>query len=207
MSTLFQGIFMKKCNRCQETKPFNEFHKNKVFQDGYAHYCKLCRSEYNKKDSRRKEYDKEYRSNNKDQLKQCKKNYYENNKEDISLRMKQWYQDTKEKRNTYYRERRQKNINVRIKDNCSRRINGAIKNSKSNKTLDLVGCSVDFLKLHLESQFKEDMAWSNYGKWHIDHIKPCASFDLTDIEQQKICFHYTNLQPLWAIDNIKKSNK
>jgi len=52
------------------------------------------------------------------------------------------------------------------------------------------------------------MTWSNYGKgWHIDHIKPCASFDLSNPEQQKICFHYTNLQPLWAIDNIKKGAK
>lgn len=51
------------------------------------------------------------------------------------------------------------------------------------------------------------MSWDNFGEWYIDHIKPCCSFDLTDIEQQKKCFHYTNLQPLWAIDNLKKSGK
>ena len=51
------------------------------------------------------------------------------------------------------------------------------------------------------------MTWDNYGEWHIDHIKPCCGFDLTDFEQQKKCFHYTNLQPLWAKDNITKNGK
>ena len=65
------------------------------------------------------------------------------------------------------------------------------------------------LWVHLERQFTQGMTKENHGKygWHVDHIKPCSSFDLSDIEQQKLCFHYTNLQPLWAKDNIKKSNK
>jgi len=90
------------------------------------------------------------------------------------------------------------------------RIRYALKNNKkSNSTMNLVGCSLQELKKHLEKQFKQGMTWKNhslYG-WHIDHIKPCASFDLSNPEEQKKCFHYTNLQPLWAIDNIKKSNK
>jgi hypothetical protein len=62
---------------------------------------------------------------------------------------------------------------------------------------------------HLESKFTEGMSWSNYGYkgWHVDHIKPCASFDLSDPEEQKKCFHYTNLQPLWWYDNFKKGAK
>ena len=68
----------------------------------------------------------------------------------------------------------------------------------------LVGCAWDHLRTHLESQFTLGMTWENYGQWHIDHIRPCASFDLSDLEQQKECFHYTNLQPLWAEENIKK---
>jgi hypothetical protein len=68
----------------------------------------------------------------------------------------------------------------------------------------LCGCTIPELMLHLQSQFKEGMHWNNYGKWHIDHIRPCASFDLTDPEQQRQCFHYTNLQPLWARENIQK---
>ena len=61
--------------------------------------------------------------------------------------------------------------------------------------------------LYLQGKFKEGMHWNNLGKWHIDHIRPCASFDLTDPEQQKQCFHYTNLQPLWAAENIRKGAK
>jgi hypothetical protein len=80
--------------------------------------------------------------------------------------------------------------------------------NKHDKFLDLLGCSLGFAKLYLESLFKEGMSWDNYGygndKWHIDHIIPCALFDFTDIEQQRRCFHYTNLQPLWQPENFKK---
>ncbi len=74
---------------------------------------------------------------------------------------------------------------------------------------DLVGCSMEELETHLESQFQSGMTRENRGRagWHIDHIRPCCSFDLTDPEQQKQCFHYTNLQPLWATDNLRKSGK
>lgn len=73
----------------------------------------------------------------------------------------------------------------------------------------LLGCSSQQLREHLERQFLPGMTWDNYGKhgWHVDHVRPCASFDLTDPEQQHQCFHYTNLQPLWAADNIRKGAK
>jgi len=70
--------------------------------------------------------------------------------------------------------------------------------------MKLVGCSIDFLKQHLENKFKPGMSWKNYGKWHIDHIRPCASFDLRKPAEQKKCFHYSNLQPLWAKENLVK---
>jgi hypothetical protein len=71
----------------------------------------------------------------------------------------------------------------------------------------LLGCSVSFLKGFLEAKFTEGMTWQNHGEWHIDHIKPCASFNLLDEEEQKKCFHYTNLQPLWAAENLSKGCK
>ena len=80
-------------------------------------------------------------------------------------------------------------------------------NQKSGHTTDLLGCSIKQLKEHLEKQFKSGMFFSNYGKWHIDHIKPCASFDLSKPEEQKKCSHYTNLQPLWAKENLEKGRK
>ena len=73
--------------------------------------------------------------------------------------------------------------------------------------MELTGCTLEELKEHLASKFTEGMTFENYGKWHIDHILPCASFDLLLPEEQPKCFHYTNLQPLWAIDNMKKGAK
>ena len=78
---------------------------------------------------------------------------------------------------------------------------------KNNRTIDLLGCSVSFLKGYLEEKFKDGMTWENHGEWHIDHIKPCASFNLLDQEDQKKCFHYTNLQPLWAFEKLSKGCK
>jgi hypothetical protein len=88
------------------------------------------------------------------------------------------------------------------------RINISLKhNRKSLKTEILIGCSISKLKIYLESKFIEGMSWHNRELWHIDHIIPCDSFDLSNPDQQKKCFHYTNLQPLWKEDNLKKSNK
>jgi hypothetical protein len=74
----------------------------------------------------------------------------------------------------------------------------------TQKTKDLLGCSLTEFKSHLESLFQAGMSWDNYGEWHIDHIIPCARFDFSSESQQKACFHYTNLQPLWGRDNAAK---
>ncbi len=73
-------------------------------------------------------------------------------------------------------------------------------------THDLLGCTLEDCRQHIERQFLPGMTWNTYGAWHIDHIVPCAWFDLTDLQQQRKCFHYSNLQPLWARDNITKNN-
>jgi hypothetical protein len=80
---------------------------------------------------------------------------------------------------------------------------------RSARTEALLGADFRFVKNYLEKLFSPGMTWLNRGKhsWHVDHIRPCSSFDLTDPEQQKLCFHYTNLQPLWAVDNLRKSDK
>ena len=89
------------------------------------------------------------------------------------------------------------------------RIRVALKRSgavKSAKTTELIGCSIPELRAHLESQFQPGMSWENWGAsgWHVDHKKPCAKFDLTKPEEQRECFHWYNLQPLWAVDNLRK---
>lgn len=105
-------------------------------------------------------------------------------------------------------------IDFRLRHQLAHRIKYLIKrkeinNIKYHKTLELLGCSIIEFKEHLEKQFKEGMNWNNHKKfgWHIDHIIPTSSFDLSKEEEQKKCFHYINLQPLWWYDNLEKSNK
>ena len=128
----------------------------------------------------------------------CKK-YYKQNKKRISKKKAQ-YVSHKYKTDTVYR----------FMHNMKSRIRIAIKGAtKTANTKTLLGCTGEQARRHLESQFTDGMSWDNYGLhgWHIDHIIPCASFDLSDPEQQRQCFHYTNLQPLWAKDNLEKSAK
>ncbi len=96
-------------------------------------------------------------------------------------------------------------IKERLRSYLSRSIKGVIQ--KNSKTERIVGTSFKNLVSHLEKQFKPGMTLSNYGKWHIDHIKPISKFDLTKAGELEKCFHYTNLQPMWAVDNIRKSNR
>jgi len=103
-----------------------------------------------------------------------------------------------------------KNKSYKISQNLRSRINSALRGAqKASSTEAITGCSFQELVKWIESKFKPGMTWENYGKfgWHIDHIRPCASFDLTKPEEQAECFHYTNLQPLWAHENLSKSDK
>lgn len=112
--------------------------------------------------------------------------------------------------NTRARKRRGVDINFKLAGGLRSRISTTLRGiaTKSKRTIALLGCSVEHLRKHLEKQFATGMTWENYGLkgWHIDHKRPCASFDLTQPEQQRLCFHYTNLQPLWALDNLRKND-
>lgn len=109
------------------------------------------------------------------------------------------------------RARRQRDLSFRIGANLSTALYKAFRRRGVAKSslLNLLGCSIDELRSHLQRQFLPGMSWENYGYhgWHIDHIRPRSSFDLTDPDQQKQCFHYTNLQPLWGFDNFQKNSK
>lgn len=108
----------------------------------------------------------------------------------------------------YMRARRKADPIFRIESNLRTRLSQALKgNNKSASTMELIGCDIDYLWKHLIAQFTEGMKVENYGEWHMDHIKPCASFNLEDEEQQRECFHYSNLQPLWAEDNLSKGDR
>ncbi len=118
---------------------------------------------------------------------------------------------TKDQRREYRRRLYRENYAHRVAFNCRVRIRKLLNGQKSLASFELLGCSREHLIKHLESQFVEGMSWSNYGgaqdQWVIDHIRPCASFDMRDTEQQKACFHYTNLQPLWWWENEEKADR
>jgi hypothetical protein len=103
----------------------------------------------------------------------------------------------------------------RLKKVCRTRIYHAIKRGNAGvkprlakRTTQLIGCSMEYLREYIESKFQRGMTWENHGSgWHIDHIVPCAAFDFTQPDQILQCFHYTNLQPLWAHENLSKSDR
>jgi len=153
---------------------------------------------------------KQYRQNNNrcidcntlitDNAKRCRKCEIER----ISLSK----EEKKIRRNIYLKNRKNNDIDFRLRCNLRIRMWKVLKgNPKKETTLKLVDCTIEFLKEYLEKQFKKGMNWNNYGKWEIDHIIPCASFDLSKKSEQYKCFNYKNLQPMWSLENQIKGDK
>lgn len=181
------------CKICTKIKMQNWAMKNKdiIREKNKIRWQKL------KTDKRQISKRKEWYAKNRDRLLSQKKEYYELNKQKILLRHK-LYERMKLKTDPIFR----------LRKNLRRRLNLCLKDIyKKETTMKLIGCTLKELKIYLENKFKKGMSWENYGEWHIDHIKPISSFDLSKIENQKIAMHYTNLQPLWAKENISKGNK
>lgn len=211
---------MKVCIQCKQAKTVNHFNKDKTRKGGYSYKCKECISINSKY----------FYLQNQDKYKQKSKHYYNEHIEEHALRSKnyiknnpiwhknyqaEYFTNNKSKIREYkskYKKYRYENdpyFKIQILLRCRFSTALKIQNVKKNlSTLLLLGCTIEEWKQHLESQFKPEMTWENHGKvWEIDHIKPCSLFDLTDIEQQKQCFHYLNTQPLTILENRTKSNK
>lgn len=227
----------KICAKCGKEKPIDEFQikKNgrphsycdKCRKEGMDEWRKNNKEhidEYRERTSEyRKQKDAEYRELHREELrviariynnkhKAKLREYYRTHKEESSERRKKWVEQNREKYNAYFRKKRKIDINYRIAHSLRTRINKVLRGTTKYYTLtNVVGCSLDELKKWIEDRFIDGMTWSNQGqaedKWNIDHIIPLASFDLSDPEQQKKAFHYTNLQPMWTNDNISKGAK
>ena len=166
-------------------------------------------------ETKRRKY-REWWSKNSSKMSEINKEKYKNN---ILIREKRktdsmkYYWENKDKvritQNKYETLRKEKDTSFALRKNLRARIREALKGKakKAKKTVELLGCDMNECRKWIESRFQPGMTWENYGDWHIDHIIPCASFDLTKPEEQLKCFHYTNLQPLWAEDNCRKSDK
>jgi len=216
---------------CLKNKEYlKDYRKNLYLKNNTK--IKTKQKQYSLKNKEKiKNYHHQYYLNNVEKILNQTKTYYLKNFYKVNQRHKQYEEQNKEKRkkylskynfinqeklkrrrNQYCKRRRKMDINYKIRCNLSCRIRDAVKNNgKSARTMQLVGCTIPELKLYLLNKFLSGMTWDNYGKgrdkWNIDHIIPCSSFDLQDPEQQKKCFHYSNLQPLWETDNLKKGNK
>ena len=184
---------VKTCSKCKIEKPLTEFSKNKSSRNGYRSECKSC--------------SKKYRKANAERIKQYNKKYYQDNAEHY----KEYYQDNKERinkhRNKYQKQRRQIDHLFKLKRNLRTRTWIAFKNkgySKTSKTQEMLGVDWEVAKAHIERQFTKGMNWDNQGEWHIDHIVPLASAK-TPERLKQLC-HYTNLQPMWAEENISKKD-
>ena len=190
-------MVIKICTKCRVEKEASLFHKNKKTKDGCNRVCARC-------------CNKAYHATpNKTEV---RKKWYHENKKQARENHSKWLDENKiannERDRIYRNERYKTDIQFRLKLAIRNRTKQVLKGkNKSERTLNLLGCSFDELQIYFEQQFTKGMTWENYGQWHIDHIRPCANFDLSDSDQQKQCFHYTNLQPLWALDNLLKSNK
>lgn len=194
----------KKCHKCDKNKNIDDFNNQKNGKFGKESVCRECR----------KIYQQNYRLNNKDKIHKGNREYEQRNKTKIALRKKKYRENNKEKileRNKKWKHKKyHSDINYRIECILRARLHKTLSsNKKLDKTLSLLGCSINEFKKHIEQQFKEGMSWDNWSHetWHIDHIKSISSYDLSDPEQQKECFHYTNLQPLSAFENLRKQKK
>jgi len=192
----------KVCNECRLEKTLLEFYKRTDTPNGYRNNCKECKLKNNHR----------WLKENKEKVISVGKIWREKNKESIRERIKEWeiknYQKLRDGKNKRAKERRKEDSVYHLIGKMRCRLWKYLKIlniTKKNKTFDIVGCSPEFLKEHLENQFVVGMGWDNRNEWHIDHIIPLSSAK-TEEELYGLC-HYTNLQPLWAEDNLKKSNK
>ncbi len=219
---------MKTCSKCHQEKELIFYSKNKKSKDGLRSSCKDCdKITYKKYREEQKTKDPDFYSN---QYKKRKEKNPEFNKYHYQLRLKNGFDnnaknkrfkmnnpDYEKKGNPGYRsygERKEyiqkwlSNPINKLKETFRVLTNQAIKSKglrRTKKSLVYLGCTIEYLKEHLEQQFLEGMTWDNHGEWHIDHIIPLSTA-LTEEDVYKLN-HYTNLQPLWALDNQKKSNK
>lgn len=191
---------MKTCTKCDTPRDLEFFSADTKRPDGKQLHCKICAKEYRKrnKNSIFKQR-QEYRKNHSKSIREKKAVDYQKNKEKL-----------RPKRLEYMNNRNRTNVQARLRNNLRRRLGHAMSgNYKKSVAYQYLGCTLSELKEHLEKQFQPGMTWGNYGKtgWHIDHIKALSNFDLTNDNDLKIALHYSNLQPLWAIDNIRKGNR
>jgi hypothetical protein len=221
----------KTCPTCKVEKTTDQYNKNKTRKDGLQRECRECNHNHHNKHYHNKKSPrlKENLQPNHKICSECNSElpFEQFNKLKLgrfglrstcrmcdSNRDKKYRSNNKEKLNQYRKHKKATDPQFKLKHTLRLRLLDALKRhtsggkvNKSHSSIELLGCSIEQCKQHIEQQFRPEMNWSNHGSyWEIDHIIPCDSYDLIDIEQQKQCFHYTNLQPLTTSENRSKKN-
>lgn len=188
----------KRCGRCRQLKAVDCFYSDSRSADGLRYKCKECCS---------KDAAAQYEKSDRADLSERKKQYYRANKE-ASLKYRiENKESIRDYMRGYQNRRLREDVQFRLRVLLRNRIRKIVKGSRVGSAIKDLGCTVDQLKRHLESQFQPGMTWSNHGKWHIDHVIPLSKFNLSNREDFRQACHYTNLQPLWALDNLQKGAK
>ncbi len=194
--------------------------EHKIYQRRKHKLSEQSRKKYRENPEPSKRRSRQWRKDNVERARERDKNYVKNNRDKVNNYRREWQRQYRKSHRVRFAYLMRSILISTLKRNNL---------SKSRKTEDYFGCSLSKLHEYIESQFTDGMNWDNRGpgylrskdgkairdsngdvirikQWHLDHIRPCSSFDFTDPEQQKQCFHYTNLRPLWAEDNLRKSD-
>nr|QBK86081.1 MAG: hypothetical protein LCMAC101_06760 [Marseillevirus LCMAC101] len=188
-------------NREKINESSREYRKQSGYVERYKEYYQKNKEKINKNST-------EWQRKNRDKVNNARQEYRNNNRERVNEIARRGAKKNRPKIREYRRKKYQTDPEYRLRVNLRGRF--SVRNlqggKKSDKTMNIIGCSVKKLMEHLESQFEDGMTWDNYrfDVWHVDHKVPLAFFDLTKPRQQQMCFNYTNLQPLWSKKNISK---
>jgi hypothetical protein len=199
----------KVCSKCSVEKSLLDFNVCSRVKDGRKAECRECQKISGKKyksenKNKIKEYNFKWNFENKSYYQEYRKTWNVKNYDKILKIRQNFNKNNPDYYNDYNKERKKIDVLFKLKVDMRNSVNRYLK-YRSQKTFDIVGCTPQSLKEHLETQFIDGMSWDNRSEWHIDHIIPLSSAKTED-ELYGLC-HYTNLQPLWAEDNLKKSNK
>jgi len=232
--TYFEASLFKRCSKCGVEKALQEFPKMAAAKNGFRSDCRACHAEANRRwmqnpeaPAKMAEAKRRWWQNPENRAKDAERQrrwrqtpagrawkaeaarrWYAKPENRAKFAERRRRPESRAKSAEYMRRRLQTNHQARLRNLLRVRLHSALKGiRKSARTLELLGCSIEHLVKHLESKFQPGMSWENQGEWHVDHIRPLASFDLSDPHQQREACHWTNLQPLWASDNIRKGDK
>ncbi len=206
----------KKCKNSYHVRTDRQVEYNKQYlAEHREENKKACKNNYYNNKEVRLQSASEYRKEHKDNINIHAARYRKQHIELLRIRDKKYRENNHDKyiklSRRKWRNYRDNNINFKIRENLRnnlRRVLNAQHTKKTHPIFKYLGCSVEDFKEHIKKQFVEGMSWDNWGKytWHIDHIKPCAKFDLTKESERYVCFNYNNQQPMWAQENLSKSD-